>query len=53
MRNKKQHQGKFHLATIFLIPGFIVTVFLSESWLYSILYCLISKSKLAQHKLFD
>jgi hypothetical protein len=42
MSNKKQHQGKFHLASIFLIPGFIVTAFLSKSWLYSIIYCVIS-----------
>jgi len=42
MKSKDQHQGKFHLASIFLIPGFIVTLFLNDSWLYSILYCVIS-----------
>ncbi len=42
MKDKDKNQGKFHLASIFFIPGFIVTVFLSESWLISIFYLLLS-----------
>lgn len=37
-----QHQGKFHLLSIFLIPGFLVTIFLSSSWLWVITYLIIT-----------
>lgn len=30
--NDPKHQGKFHLLAIVLIPGLLVTFFLSNSW---------------------
>jgi hypothetical protein len=37
-QQSKNNQGKFHLAAIFLIPAFLVIVFLSNNWLYPILF---------------
>lgn len=39
---KKDHQGKYHLLSILLIPGFLVSLFLSNHWLIPILFLLIS-----------
>jgi hypothetical protein len=36
--DKPQHQGKFHLLAIFLIPGFLVTLFLSSHWVFPLVY---------------
>jgi hypothetical protein len=30
--NESEHQGKFHLLAIFLIPALLVSFFLSDSW---------------------
>jgi hypothetical protein len=37
-------QGKFHLLTILVIPGFLVTVFLAQKWYWILLYLLIAVS---------
>lgn len=42
LKNNKQDQGKYHLLAIFLIPGFIVTLFLSNHWIWVLLYLAIS-----------
>jgi hypothetical protein len=30
--NNKEHQGKYHLLAILLIPGLLVAFFLSNNW---------------------
>jgi hypothetical protein len=30
--NESEHQGKFHLLAILLIPALLVSFFLSDSW---------------------
>lgn len=36
------HQGKYHLLTILLLPGFLVALFLSKSWIVPTLYGLVA-----------
>lgn len=40
--NDKNLQGIFHLLSIFLIPAFLVVLFLSDSWLWVVLFLLIA-----------
>jgi hypothetical protein len=37
-----QHQGKFHLLSILLIPALLVSFFLSDSWIPGIVTSVIS-----------
>jgi len=36
------HQGKYHLLTILLLPGFLVALFLSKSWIVPVIYSLVA-----------
>lgn len=40
--NKPEHQGKYHLLAIFLIPGLLISVFLSKSWWIPIVFLVIA-----------
>lgn len=35
---ENKNQGKYHLLIIFLVPGFLISLFLSNSWWVPIIY---------------
>jgi len=39
---ENKHQGKFHLLAIFLIPGFLASLFLAESWIVPLVYFIVA-----------
>ncbi|NVK65024.1 MAG: hypothetical protein HWE22_10580 [Flavobacteriales bacterium] len=40
--NNSQHQGKYHLLAILLIPGFLVSIFLSNSFWVPLIFGLVA-----------